>query len=180
MKALKNVPLTQTGMFAAKFAAKLGGADATETDPATWDWASYIKGSAGAVGAALLMGMLKRSHAQKVLEGGLNFIVFKAIQNELIPQSEWAQNWLGQADEEYVPDEYLMTGTDDYPLMFGQDGELYPADDRHRMLPEVEMEGYGDVLERPGRLGGYGDVMERPGRLGEYGVDPFAKAYVHN
>lgn len=170
----------QLGMFAAKWAAKRFDPDASETDPGSWNWSSYLKGSVGAVLGGMVANMLKPGSGQKALEGGLNLMIYKAIQNELISGSDWAAGQLGEDDEDYdegyflgedddyVPDEYLLTGTDEYPLMFGEDGELYPADDIHR-LPEVEMDGYGQ-LEPVGPLG----QLEPVGPLG---ADPYSRAY---
>jgi hypothetical protein len=160
-KALKDLPAIQIGMFAAKWVAKRWGADypATESDPESWSAMSYIKGALGAVGAAMLVNQFRRGAGQKVLEGGLNMMVFKALQNEVISKSEWATEQLGQ---DYAPTEYegmLLAGegADGSPLMLADDGELYPADDEYRFsdsLEPVSQLGFGDALEPVGPLGG--------------------------
>lgn len=165
--AMSGIFWTQSGMFGAKWMAKRFGADANETDPGSWDWSSYAKGAGGAIITAILANMVKPGKGQKVLEGGLNYVIFKAIQNELITQSDWAQEQFG-ADDDYTPDEYLLTGEDDWFL--GADGNMYPSDERHR-LPSA---GYGDTLEPVGPLG-FGDVLEPVGPLGE--SDPFKEAW---
>lgn len=177
--ALKNAAYTQIGMFAAKWAAKRFDPDATETDPTTWNWSSYVKGALGAVGAAILMNSVRRGQGQNVLEGGLSLMMYKAIQNELVPGSPWAVDQFGAedwtdigADESYVPTEYLLTGDEDMPIAYDDMGNPYPADDRHR-LPEIS-EMAGGVLEPVGPLG---DVLEPVGPLG-FGADPFAEAYL--
>lgn len=162
--ALASVPYMQIGMFAAKIAAKRLGPDASETDPGTWNWSSYLKGSLGGAAAAIAVNAVKRGGGQKVLEGALNLMFFKAIENELVATSDWAKKWFGEDD--YVPNEYLMTGTDQDPWMYADDGSLMPADDRHR-LPEVPM----GQLEPIGPLG----QLEPVGPLGA--VDPWVRAY---
>lgn len=183
-KAIGDVLPTQAGMFAAKWAAKKfpGDSAATEIDPESWNAMSYVKGSIGAFVAGVAANTIKPGSGQAVLAGGINLMIYKAIQNELINKSDWARGQFGADDDVYTPDEYLMTGadedialpalfgTDEYPMMFDGNGNAVPATDDYR-LPEVEMEGYGDVLEVPGRLG---DVLEVPGRLGE---DPFTRMY---
>jgi len=168
-KALGNMPATQIGMWAAKAAAKLFGATASETDPASWDWASYLKAAMGGVGAGIISNMVKPGTGQKVLEGALNYVTFKAIQNELVVKSDWAVEHLGQ-DDEYVPDEYLLTGEDE-SWFLGQDGGTYPTDEMYR-LPEAYM---GDTLVRPGRLG---DTLVPVDQLGSV-ADEYRRAYIH-
>lgn len=160
------MPATQIGMFAAKWASKRFGSAATETDPASWTWDSYLKGAVGAVGAGFLANMLKAGTGQKVLEGGLNFMVFKALQNEVIAGSTWASSQFGAS--EYVPDEYLLTGQDEDWFM-GADGNQYPTDEMYR-LPEA---GYGDVLQPVGPLG---DALQPVGPLGSV-QDQYRRAY---
>lgn len=164
-RALKNIIALDLGMFSAKFAAKLWGTDATETDPASWNAMSYIKSSVGAVGAGLLINLIKPGMGQKVMEGGLAWTVFKAIENEVIAGNETATKWLGQ--DEYVYDgigedpNVLVLDEDETPYMTGADGQLLPLDESHRMLPEMS---YGDVLTPVNRLG---DALTTPGRLGD-------------
>ena len=158
--ALKNVLPTQIGMFAAKFAAKrFGDFGATEIDPESWNWASYLKGGLGAFVAALGAQALKPAWGQKVLEGGINLMAYKVIENELIAGNETAERWLGQGPV------YEDEGG---AYMIGQDGSAYPVDERHR-LPEVA----GAALEPVGSLG----RLEPVGPLGATD-DPFAKAFL--
>lgn len=168
--ALANVPYCQLGMFAAKWAAKRFDPDATEADRDSWNWSSYMKGALGGVAAGMLANTMRRGAGQKVLEGALNLMVYKAVQNELIPQSDWAMNQFGQ-DDDYTPDEYLLTGEDDSPMMYGADGELYPADDDYRMLPEVSM---GQSAMEP--IGPLGASNLEP--LGPLGQDPWMDAFI--
>jgi hypothetical protein len=155
-------------MFAAKWAAKRFGDEASETDPGSWNWASYVKGAIGAVGAALLIKQLKPGMAQKALEGGMNLMMFKALQNEVIAKNDWAVSQFG-AEDDYIPEEYLLTGDNEWFL--GQDGNYYPAQEDYRM-PEAS---YGDVLEPVGPLG-FGDALEPVGPLGD-SDDPYAAAW---
>lgn len=166
--AISSLPLHLAGMFSAKFAAKrLGGEEsaASETDPESWTTASYVKGAVGGVVAGIAANMLRRGTGQKVVEGAFAYTAFKLVENELVTKSEWAQTWFGQDD--YVPDEFgpMVTGTDTEPYMYGEDGNLMPADDRYRMLPEVM-----GALQPPGPLG---DELQRPGAMGNV----WARAY---
>jgi hypothetical protein len=166
-KAFKNIPAFQIGMFSATWAAKFLGGEmsmATQTDPESWTWASYLKGSLGSVVAGAIAQNVKPGSGQRVLEGGLNLMLYKMIQNELIVRNEWATRQFGAEEEDVFVDEY---GT---PYIMGEDDELLPVDERHR-LPE-EMEGIGDVLVPPGRLG---DELEPPGRLGA--ADAWSRAF---
>lgn len=146
-KALGNMVPAQVGMFAAKWACKrFGDNDATETNPSSWGWDSYLKGAVGGIGAGFLANMVKPGSGQKVLEGALNYITFKAVQNELVAKSSWAVEQFGADD--YTPDEYLMTGEDE-SWFLGEDGNAYPTDEMYR-LPEA---GYGNALVDVGPLG---------------------------
>lgn len=143
--ALKDVPAIQLGMFATKFIAKRFGPDATETDPESWNWTSYLKGGIGAVIAGFVAQMVKPGWGNKVMAGGLNLIIYKMIQNELITGT-WADSMFGAEDvyaSTYVPGD-VETGTDGRPYLLGQDYTWYP-------LPETGV--MGDVLEPVGPLG---------------------------
>lgn len=168
--ALTNSMPLVVGMFAAKFAAKrFGDMNATEADPETWGWSSYLKGAAGAVVAGFIGQSVKPGSGQKILEGGLALMIYKLAQNKLIQPSETMSKWFGaeDEDEDYVPSEYLGYGQEDEytdetgTYMLGQGGAWMPADERHR-LPEYS--GMGDQLVTPGRLG---DDLTPPGRLGD-------------
>lgn len=180
--ALGNVPPAVLGMMAAKWASKrFSEGGASEIDPESWTWGSYLKGAAGAFLGGFLAQNVRAGWGQKVLEGGLNLMVYKLVQNELIPKSEWAQGQFGEGDQAAI--QYDQTGT---PYLLGQDGNWYPVDERHR-LPEANV--MGDALQVPGRLG---DALQVPGRLGDVwqdayfgqnesagdrNVDPYAKAF---
>lgn len=185
--ALKDIPAFQAGMFAAKFAAKkFGDNRATETDPESWSWDSYLKGAFGAIAAGIIAQKIKPGSGQNVLRGGLNLMIFKLIENEWIPKSEFATAHFGQDDElpGYVLGE-VYENEEGTPYMLGEDGEWAPADDRHRLPEDAEamMGGYdddddellGDELQPPGRLGG--NDLEPVGPLG---ADPYAEAFFGN
>lgn len=162
-KVFKDMPAVQFGMWSTKAVAKLMGETASETDPESWNYMSYVKGALGGTGAAILANMVKPGSGQKALEGSLNYLLFKIIQNELVVRSEFAQEHFG----EYQPDEYLMTGDENWYL--GQNGQYYPTDEQYR-LPEGS---YGSALQPVNELG---DVLVPPGRLG--GIkDNYKKAY---
>lgn len=171
--AFKNIPLSTLGMFAAKWAAKRGTPDALESDPATWNGLTYLKGAAGAVGAAYIANMVKPGSGQKVLEGGLTLLLYKIAQNHLIPRNQFltGQFGFGGFGQEggYMPGEIEANEAGE-PFILGEDGETWiPMDDGE------ELAGFGEddwtmlgqnALEVPGRLGGFGDVLETPGELG--------------
>jgi hypothetical protein len=158
--ALKNIPLNTLGMFAAKWAAKRFGEAATETDPASWNYASYLKGAAGAAGAGVIMNMIKPGTGQRILEGGMSLMLYKLVQNELIAGSTFWSGQLG-ADEGYQPGD-VETDSAGEPYILGYDNNWYPMDgaDDYRM-DEGGM--YGGQLVKPGPLG---DALLPPGPLG--------------
>lgn len=158
-QALKNIPLNTMGMFAAKWAAKRWGDAATETDPSTWNYASYLKGALGAAGAGIIANMLKAGTGQRVLEGGMSLMLYKLVQNELIPKSTWATNQFGAVRTPGTIEE----NAEGEPFILGEDMKWYPMEgaDDYRMMPEM----YGDELTQPGPLG-FGDELTQPGPLG--------------
>jgi len=171
--ALKNQLPMMAGMLGAKWAAKRFGEAATETDPGSWNYMSYIKAAIGAIGAAVVAQNIKPGCGQKVLEGGLLYTGFKLLENEVISQNEWATEQFGA--EEYFPSEYLSGDDDGY-----QPGDvasnaagtpyLLGADYEWQELPESGMAGQ-DALKPINRLGNYPSVLERVGPLGEAGDD---------
>jgi hypothetical protein len=166
--AAKNMLPTQLGMFCAKWGAKKFpgfGGDAEEGNPDSWGYQSFIKGALGATVGAMVINAIRPSYGQKVLEGGLNLMMYELFQMKLISRSEWASGQFGE-EEDYIPDEYLLTGSDDYPQVMGEDGNWYPANEVHR-LPETTI-GQAELV-RPGALG---DNLQPPGALGG---DPWAR-----
>lgn len=160
--ALKNVPMNTLGMFAAKWAAKRFGEAATETDPGTWNYASYLKGAAGAAVAGFLANMVKRGTGQKVLEGGLSLMAYKLVQNELIAGNSFWSGQLGAAGGRYPG--VIEDNDEGAPYILGEDNVWYPLEgaDDMRFEPEPGY-GYGDALTPPGPLG---DALTPVGPLG--------------
>lgn len=166
--ALKNQIPMLAGMFGAKFAAKKFGESASETDPGTWNYMSYIKAGIGAVATAFVAQNIKRGSGQKVLEGGLAYVAFKLVQNELIANNTWASEQFGA--EEYYPSEYLEgygDDDDDYEpgeIATNSVGEPYLLGDDYQWqkLPEGSMSG-PSAMKPVGRLG---SVMQQVGPLG--------------
>lgn len=164
--AMKNIPLNTLGMFAAKWAAKRfpGTANAaTEGNPGSWNYGSYLKGAAGAAVAGWLANMMRAGTGQRVLEGGMSLMLYKLAQNELIQGSGgWWESQLG-ADESggsYMPGDVEMNSAGQ-PYILGEDYEWRPlsgADD-YRM---TEGGMYGELVA-PGPLG---DALVPPGPLG--------------
>lgn len=158
--ALKGIPLNTLGMMAAKWAAKRFGQAATETDPASWNYASYLKGAAGAMVAGFLANMVKRGSGQKVLEGGMSLMLYKLVQNELIAGSTFWSGQLGAQDRYPGVIEENSAGE---PFILGEDYVWRPLEgaDDYRMLPDSGM--YGSALVEPGPLG---EALVAPGPLG--------------
>lgn len=159
--ALKNIPVHTLGMLAAKWAAKKFGTAASETDPGTWNYASYLKGSAGAALAAFIANVVKPGTGQRVLEGGLSLMLYKLAQNELIAGNAFWAGQFGEAEYEYerVPG-VVEENEAGEPYILGEDYRWYP------------LEGYGaddSALVAPGPLGYAGELVA-PGPLG-YGAD---------
>lgn len=169
-------------MFMAKFAAKRGTPDALEADPATWNGMTYLKGGLGAVGGGWVANMVKPGSGQRVLEGGLMLLLYKAVQNHLIPQNTFLMNQLGQEGGQYMPGD-VEVNAEGEPFILGQDGQTWVPMDEGDSMDELafgqeedwEMMGQ-DALETPGRLG---DVLETPGRLG-YGQAATSEAYAES
>lgn len=166
--ALKDVPLTQIGMFATKWLAKRFGPDATETDPDSWNWSSYLKGGLGAVAAGFIAQNIKPGSGQKVLAGGLNLVVYKLIQNELIAGNDWAEDQFGQQEDAYVDSDGYQPGD----VEDDEQGNTYMLgdDNQWHQLPEAGV--MGDELQRIGPLG----AMEKLTPPGALGADPVAAA----
>jgi len=149
------------GMMAAKWAAKRFGEAATETDPESWNYASYLKGAAGAAAAGFLANMVRRGSGQKVLEGGMALMLYKLVQNELVPKSEWAQSQFG-AESSYREPGVIEENDAGEPYILGEDYQWRPlnAADDYRMLPQNQYDG---TLVTPGPLG---DALVPVGPLG--------------
>ena len=159
--ALKDVPATQLGMFATKWLAKRFGPDATEIDPESWNWSSYLKGGLGAVLAGFIAQMVKPGMGQKVMAGGLNLMFYKMIQNELVADSTWASEQFGaQEDPDYLPGD-VETGTDGREYFLGQDYQW------HQLPDDTSMSG---PLEPVGPLGAY-EPLQPVGPLGDADLD---------
>jgi hypothetical protein len=173
--ALKNVPINVVGMFIAKWFAKRGSPAALEADPSTWNGMTYLKGAGGTALGAYIANMIRPGWGQKILEGGLGLLMYKAVQNHLIPKSSTAMGQLGA----YQPGDVEVNSAGE-PFILGADGQSWiPMNEGDTGVPE--MAGIGqdedwtmmDALETPGRLG---DYAEPPGRLG-FGVPATAAAY---
>lgn len=169
-------------MFVTKWAAKRGTPDALEDDRGTWNGMTYLKGGLGAAAGGYLANMVKPGSGQKVLEGGMMLLLYKAAQNHLIPQNTFLMNQLGQDGQQYVPGDVEVNSAGE-PFILGQDGTTWIPMDKGQ-----ELAGYGqdedwemmgqNALETPGRLG-MGDVIETPGRLG-FGQPATSAAYARS
>jgi hypothetical protein len=171
-------------MLAAKWAAKRFGTPATETDPTSWNAASFIKGALGAFGGGLIANMIKPGSGHAVLRGGLTLMAFKLLENKAIINSPF---WNAQFGDETMGAE-RVPGVIEYngagePFVLGEDYQWKPlsAADDYRAGADM----YGDALVAPGPLGYlgeepvvmgaetmYGDALVAPGPLGYYGEEP--------
>lgn len=149
---LKDLPAYQIGMFAAKWSAKRFSGGASETDIDSWTWRSYLQGGLGTVVAGFLANAIKPGWGQKVLEGGVNLMMYQVIQRELFPGWDWATEQFGAEEYSYVPGD-VETDESGRAYMLGQNYQWQP-------LPE-ETAGYGQ-LEPVGPLG----QLEPVGPLG--------------
>ena len=168
------------GMFAAKLGARKFG-NGLETDPTTWTWGTYLKAGAGAFVGAMAANMVRPGMGQRVLNGGLAFVLFKLVQNELVTKSPKAQEWFGADDPLEGYDGYGYLGADDpnvlqldgegTPWMMSDNGQMLPLDERHRMQLDGE-DSWGANDDLPELQGTWGEALVAPGRLGEALVAP--------
>lgn len=174
--ALKNAPYYLIGMFGSKWMAKRFGGGASETDPESWNYRSYLQGGLGAVATAFGMQMIKPGSGQKVLEGGLNLMLYEMVQNELIAPNSWAQGQFGDMGN------YGELGAGGYqPGDVEQDesGRTYLLGDngQWRELPD---DGVAGALQPVGPLGETLDPVGPLGQLQPVGplgaADPYARA----
>jgi hypothetical protein len=159
--ALKNIPVHTLGMLSAKWAAKKFGTAASETDPGSWNYASYLKGSAGAALAAFIANVIKPGTGQRVLEGGLSLMLYKLAQNELIAGNAFWSGQFGETDYQYerVPG-VVEENEAGEPYILGEDYQWYPLEGHV---------GEDSALVAPGPLGYAGELVA-PGPLG-YGAE---------
>jgi hypothetical protein len=190
--ALKGAPARAAGMLACKWAAKKfpgvdGGGDQED-----WTFKNYLAGGAGSIMAGFIAENLKRGTGQKVLEGGIDLLMYKIFMNEVVPQNTFLSEQFGE-DEEIVllgedgepivllgegGEEWEGEGVEEGDLLLGEDGEIYmmgadgytrPVSEQHRALAtdyaarSLAARGMGGPLMQPGALGG---ELEPPGALG--------------
>lgn len=173
--ALKNSPMYLVGMFGSKWMAKRFGGGASETDPDSWNYRSYLQGGLGAVASAFVMQMVKPGSGQKVLEGGMNLMLYEMIQNELIQPNAWAQGQFGdmgygELGEGYQPGD-MEQDDNGRTYLLGDNGQW-------RELPE----GVAGALQPVGPLGETLDPVGPLGQLEPVGplgaADPYARAFL--
>ena len=157
--ALMNTPYYVLGMLGSKWVAKRFGGGASQTDPESWTWRSYLQMGLGAVATAYVVNLARRGSGQKVLEGGLALMVYELVQNELVAGSEWASAQFGADDYSYMPGD-VETTPDGRTAMLGDDYQW-------RALPEANV---SSSLEPVGPLG----QLEPVGPLGT--TDPYRSA----
>lgn len=160
VSVLKDMPYVQAGMFAAKWASKRFGAEASETRPDTWGAREYLQGSLGAVVAGFVGNMIKPGSGQKILSGGLNLMAYKMIQNELIAASDWATGQFGQDEYSYVPGD-VETDETGRAYLLGQDNQWRPLPEEAEVMGQLEPVGPLGQLEPVGPLGQTEDLYRQ-------------------
>lgn len=155
---------------------------------ADWDMKDYMLALLGAFGTGLLVKhVFKASPAtsQKVLEGGIFLVGYKALNDQVIAKSDTLKDWLAEDEDTqgaipedegsweggeaaYQPGDIYM-GEDGGQYVYGADGYWRPANEAHRR-PDI----LGDVVSPPGHLGDA--PLSPPGHLG---ADPYVDAYAN-
>jgi hypothetical protein len=147
--ALCSAPPRAIGMFAAKWGAKKFPGVSGGSDREDWAFSNYLAGGATGFLAGFLAENFKKGAGQKVLEGAIDLLVYKMIQNEVIPKNEFLT-------EQFGDDEMVLLGEDGEPivmlgeeeaeegdLLLGENGEVYmmgadgytrPIDESHRLI----------------------------------------------
>jgi hypothetical protein len=189
--ALKGAPARAAGMLACKWAAKKFPGVSGGGDQENWSFANYLAGAAGSVMAGFLAENLKRGTGQRVLEGGLDLLMYKLFMNEAVPNSTFLQEQFGEGEMMFLGEDgepivllgengeaWEGEGVEEGDLLLGDDGEIYmmgadgytrPIDESHRVMAadlarrSLAARNMGGSLQRPGALGG---ELERPGALG--------------
>lgn len=164
--AAKSMLPMISGAMLAKLAQKRFGDKTHESS--NWTWKDYAAGGIGSLVASIAARHLLRASAatsQKVLEGGLLILAFKAITQEIVPMSAAATSWLGEDGEQYTAGDLYQTDEGETYLL-GENGEWT---DITTYLPETtgcndEQTAIGDMVVEPGPLG---DIVAPPGPLGD-------------
>lgn len=168
--AARNMGMMMLGAMAAKAIQRRAGNGKSEAE--NWEWKDYAWASAGVLGASVLAkSVLKRSTAdqQRILEGGMLMILFKAVTQELVPMSETATKWLGDDDNYYSPgDEYVTQTGETYVL--GSNGSWSEQSNIPRLVGAT-IEDEPEVLlgEGAGPVTSLGEGVTPVTNLGDYG-----------
>lgn len=179
--AAKNTIALVGGMLAAKFAAKRfadGGGEGED-----WTWKNYGFGILGGFVAAVGTQMIfktPRATGQKVMEGALALMLYKAFVNEVVPKNDTLVEWFS-GDDEVHPD--YMGATDEgdpgdvwqgdqADFVMGADRYWRDIDDNQRMLP-ANQSTMGDALIQP--TADMGDALVQP--TADMGDDDYSRAY---
>jgi len=157
-----------------------------------WEIRDYVMAALGGFGVAAIARYgfkVKPETSGAMIKGALAVIMFRILQDEIIPQSPTLQNWIGAegegswsgygADEMYgynPGDLYLGEGE---TYVMGEDGQWRGIDEEARAMGALTAPGglgYGEEMYGEEMYGEemYGDPMTAPGGLGG---DPYATAY---
>jgi len=161
--AAKSMLPMFAGMLSAKVVQRKFGGGKSELE--NWEWKDYLMGALGTAGASVLSkSVLKLSAAQqqKVLEGGMFFLLSKALLTELVPMSDTAKEWLGEDGRTWrAGDRYVNQGTGE-TFVLGENGEWYD---------QTNVRGIGGGYDEPRLVGAAIEDEDNEVMLGE-GMTP--------
>ena len=146
-----------------------------------WEIRDYVMAALGGFGVAAIARYgfkVKPETSGAMIKGALAVIMFRILQDEIVPQSPTLQNWIGAegegswsgyggAESMYGPGDLYLGEGETYVM--GEDGQWRGIDEEARVLGGLTAPGslgYGEEM--------YGDPMTAPGSLGG---DPYATAY---
>jgi len=127
------------GAMGAKLAQKKFGSQTEESG--VWDWKDYLAGGVGVVAISLGSKYLFKassSTSQKILEGGLAIMLFKALTQKLVPMNDTAQRYLGDDDYSEFGEDILSPGE------LGDIDALYGEDDDYMLPGSMDLNSDGN------------------------------------
>jgi len=154
-----------------------------------WEIRDYVMAALGGFGVAAIARYgfkVKPETSGAMIKGALAVIMFRILQDEIVPQSPTLQNWIGAEGEGswsgeemygYNPGDLYLGEGETYVM--GEDGQWRGIDEEARVLGGLTAPGslgYGEEMYGEEMYGEemYGDPMTAPGSLGG---DPYATAY---
>ena len=152
-----------------------------------WEIRDYVMAALGGFGVAAIARYgfkVKPETSGAMIKGALAVIMFRILQDEIIPQSPTLQNWIGAEGEGswsgaeemygYNPGDLYLGEGETYVM--GEDGQWRGIDEEARAMGALTAPGglgYGEEMYGEEMYGG----IQPPGSLGG---DPYASAYGRN